>query len=145
LYGWCGGGGITRIILSSTYVITVDSGGFTSKIVQGLTTILSAAGGVNGSNAQINSINDANGGKSGTSGYLGGTGATVNNNNATSGTLGVGGGTNTYSNSGAPGSTNVPFRPYNRTDFGKGDNGRTSVNLLGGSSGSGLVLLYFSL
>jgi hypothetical protein len=171
--GGGGGGGITSIpgiILSSTYVITVGSGGLTSQIVQGITTILSAAGGINGSNAQINSINGANGGTSGTVGSLGGTGATVNNN-ATSGTLGGGGGggggTNAYSNSGAPGSINVPFGPYNRTDFGKGGNGGntysltpplsglvntgcggdggTSVNLLGGSGGSGLIMIYFLL
>jgi hypothetical protein len=177
--GGGGGGGITTVynIVSGTYVITVGLGGVTnvsngvtSQIVKGIITILSAAGGTNGSNAQINSIYGSNGGKSGTQESVGGTGATVNNN-ATSGTLGGGGGggggTNAYSNSGAPGSTNVPFGPYNRTDFGLGGHGGntyslsqplsglantgcgggggTSVNLLGGSGGSGLVLLYFSL
>jgi len=170
--GGGGGGGITSVytIISGTYVITVGSSGLNSKIKQGLLTILDAAGGVNGSNALINSINGANGGASGTQGSLGGTGATVNNN-ATSGTLGGGGGggggTNSYSNSGAPGSINVPFGPYNRIDFGLGGHGGntysltpplsglantgcgggggTSINLLGGSGGSGLVLIYFSL
>jgi len=176
--GGGGGGGITSIIntlVSGPYVITVGSGGVTnvsngvtSQIVQGLTTILSAAGGTNGS-ASVSS-NGANGGSSGTQGSVGGTGATVNNN-ATSGTLGGGGGggggTNSYSNSGAPGSINVPFGPYNRTDFGLGGHGgntysltlpssglpntgcggegATSVNLLGGSGGSGLIMIYFSL
>ena len=175
--GGGGGGGITSIytIVSGTYNITVGSGGITNGS-SGLTSqiqgsiVLSAAGGTNGSNAQINSINGANGSKSGTQGSLGGTGATVNNN-ATSGTLGGGGGggggTNSYSNSGAPGSINVPFGPYNRIDFGLGGHGGntysltspssglpntgcgggggSSVNLLGGRGGSGLVMIYFSL
>jgi hypothetical protein len=175
--GGGGGGGITNIytIISGTYVITVGLGGvinvsngLTSQIVKGLTTILSAAGGINGSTSV--SSNGANGGKSGTQGSLGGTGATANNN-ATSGTLGGGGGggggTNAYSNSGASGSTNVPFGFYNRTDFGLGGHGGntysltppssglpntgcggeggTSVNLQGGSGGSGLIMIYFSL
>jgi hypothetical protein len=169
--GGGGGGGITSIIntlVPGTYVITVGLSGITTQIVKGITTILSAAGGTNGSSSV--SSNGANGGTSGTQGSVGGSGATANNN-ATSGTLGGGGGggggTNAYSNSGAPGSINIPFGPYNRIDFGKGGNGGntysltpplsglantgcggdggTSINLQGGSGGSGLIMIYFSL